>query len=345
LSDLEDPTKGVRSSIAGSASGGKPVASGVASAPGSDELQRLIRQLLNLLKSSPAHLQAVAPAAANRQLVYVHGICRHSHGFSDPWWEAMSPFVPSLQPGTLDGNRHEVLWSDLVVSLRAATALIGGEQAKARDRIVATLKDRLERQIHDTTPQARGLEKPRAVSLAQSLPAVPGLDCINDFTTYLFNESIRSQILGRFQAVVRPLLQSGAQVEIISHSWGTVVAYEALRQMDSDPQLPAGGVLNFFTVGSALSIFEVQQGLLPTSSGGLRPRVVARWVNLNAHGDIVGGRLQDKPFQVDEEFLNLEPVTCGSLLGIVNPTCAHGSYFQPENLAVNRDILGALIES
>ena len=234
----------------------------------------------------------------------------------------MRPFVPSLQPGILDGNRHEVLWSDLVVPLRAAAGQIGGEQAKARDRIVATLKDRLERQMHDITPQARGLEKPRAVTLAQGLPAIPGLDCISDFTTYLFNETVRSQILGRFQAVVRPLLQSGAQVELISHSWGTVVAYEALRQMDTDQRLPAGAVLNFFTVGRALSIFEVQQGLLLTSSGGLRPRVVARWVNLNAHGDIVGGRLQDNPFQVDEEFLNLEPVTCGSFLGIVNPACA-----------------------
>ena len=78
---------------------------------------------------------------------------------------------------------------------------------------------------------------------------------------------------------------------------------------------------------------------------GLRPRVVGRWVNLNAHGDVVGGRLQDNPFHVDAEFLNLEPVSCGSFLGIVNPACAHGSYFVPANLAVNRDIFGQFVES
>src|SRR5262249_17846459 len=154
-----------------------------------------------------------------------------------------------------------------------------------------------------------------------------------------------TSILNRFHEVVRPLLQAGSQVEVISHSWGTVVAYEALRQMDDDPQLPAGAVLNFFTVGSALSIFEVQLNLLPASSDGQRPRVAGRWVNLNAHGDIVGGRLQDNPFQVDAEFLNLDAVTCAAFLGIVNPVCAHGSYFQPENVAVNRDIFGAFIES
>jgi hypothetical protein len=307
----------------------------------------LAQRLLGLLKAAPAAPRASARAEPGvRQLVYVHGICRHDPGFSDPWWAAMNPFVPSLQPGDLDGNRHEVLWSDLVSPLRlVAAAQTGGKQAEVRLRLRAALQDRLERQLHDATAQARGTERPRTVAAARDLPALPGLDCIDDFTTYLVNDEVRQQILGRFQAVVQPLLQAGAQVEVISHSWGTVVAYEALRLLDADSGFSAGAVLNFFTVGSALSIFEVQQGLLPTSSGGQRPRVVGRWVNLNAHGDIVGGRLQDNPFQVDAEFLNLEPVTCGSFLGLVSPACAHGSYFQPDNVAVNRDIFGAFIES
>jgi hypothetical protein len=280
-----------------------------------------------------------------RHLVYVHGICRHSAGFSDPWWAAMSRVVPSLQPGDLDGNRHEVLWSDLVTPLRLAAARVGGDQAKARERIRATLQDRLERQWHDAIPQARGTAAPQPVAAAFGLPAIPGLECIDDFLTYLFNDTVRTSILNRFHGVVRPLLQAGSLVEVISHSWGTVVAYEALRQMDSDSAMPAGAVLNYFTVGSALSIFEVQENLLPTSSDGQRPRVVARWINVNAHGDIVGGRLQDNPFHVDAEFLNLEPITCSELLGIVNPTCAHNSYFQPENVPVNRDIFGRFIET
>jgi hypothetical protein len=305
----------------------------------------LVNQLSALVRSSPAAVRALAAATTVRHLVYVHGICRHSAGFSDPWWAAVSADVPSLQPGDLDGNRHEVLWSDLVTPLRLAAARVGGEQAKVRDRIRATLQDRLERQRHDAIPQARGVARPQAMSAALGLPAIPGLDCIDDFLTYLFNDTVRTSILNRFHAVVRPLLQAGSQVEVISHSWGTVVAYEALRQLDNDPQMPAGAVLNFFTVGSALSIFEVQQNLLPTSSDGQRPRVVIRWINLNAHGDIVGGHLQDSPFQVDSEFLNLDPITCTAFLGIVDPSCAHSSYFQPENVAVNRDIFGSFIES
>jgi hypothetical protein len=330
-------------------SGEDLASAGSALAGGGKDQQQLIlelaNQLLSLLKLAPAGPRALAAQAPGRHLIYVHGICRHSAGFSDPWWAAMSPFVPSLQPGDLNGNRHEVLWSDLVTPLRVLAARVSGEQAQVRDRLRAALQDRLERQLHDATPQARGVELPRMVAAVRDLPAIPGLECIDDFTTYLVNARVRGQILGRFHEVVRPLLQAGLQLEVISHSWGTVVAYEALRQMDGDPQLPTSAVLNFFTVGSALSIFEVRQGLLPTSRDGQRPRVVSRWVNLNAHGDIVGGRLQDNPFQVDAEFLNLEAVTCSSFLGIVNPGCAHGSYFQSENVGVNRDIFGAFVES
>jgi hypothetical protein len=35
------------------------------------------------------------------------------------------------------------------------------------------------------------------------------------------------------------------------------------------------------------------------------------------------------------------PVGCSAL--IPNPTCAHGSYFNPDNEAVNRNIFGRFI--
>jgi len=116
-------------------------------------------------------------------------------------------------------------------------------------------------------------------------------------------------------------------VEIISHSWGTVVAYEALRRMD--PLSPPGWVQNLFTVGSALSIAPVR-ALLESPSGDPRPRpsLVKRWINMNAHGDVVGGPLQGY-FRVDDEFLELAPYGCNAWLP--SPVCAHGSYFQTGN--------------
>ena len=71
--------------------------------------------------------------------------------------------------------------------------------------------------------------------------------------------------------------------------------------------------------------------------------MVRRWVNLNAHGDPIGGPLQGRPYAVDSDFPNLDAFGCPSFLGIVSPGCAHGSYFKEGNLPVNRDIFGHFI--
>ena len=143
----------------------------------------------------------------------------------------------------------------------------------------------------------------------------------------------------RFNALVKPLLEAGALVEIVSHSWGTVVAYEALRGMDDEASLPKNSVHHLFTVGSALSMAPVRRLLIPEAANGRRPRVVQSWVNLDARFDIVGGALSGH-FAVDREYLGLAPVGCRRILGIYipDPACAHSSYFVPENRAVNRDI-------
>src|SRR5439155_26976661 len=73
--------------------------------------------------SLPTHATGLAAAVAtgNRRLIYVHGICRHVARFSDPWWNALHPFVPiAFGPGILGQTRLEVIWSDLVNRSAAA---------------------------------------------------------------------------------------------------------------------------------------------------------------------------------------------------------------------------------
>jgi hypothetical protein len=176
-----------------------------------------------------------------------------------------------------------------------------------------------------------------------ALFSLPGFECINDFTSYLLDDATRQAVLQVFDDVVRPLLADGNQLEIISHSWGSVIAYEGLRRLDPLPEFADGTVLNWFTPGSALSIGPVKQELLPEASDGARPRVVARWVNLNAQYDVVGGPLQGNPYAVDAEYLDLPAVGCPWYFP--NPVCSHESYFRAENLLVNRDIFGQYIES
>ena len=182
------------------------------------------------------------------------------------------------------------------------------------------------------TPAAAREVLARDLSATRGL-SVPGINCIDDFSLYMFNDSIRALVIGRFTSVVSPLLQAGAEIDVLSHSWGTVVAYEGLRELE-DAGLTSPLVRNFFTVGSALSIFAVKLKLRPANRDGRKPAMVRRWINLDAKGDPVGGPLKGQPFEVDEDDLDLPNLGCGFL----DATCAHGSYFKIENVQVNRDI-------
>ncbi|MCP4507330.1 MAG: hypothetical protein GY826_13185 [Fuerstiella sp.] len=166
---------------------------------------------------------------------------------------------------------------------------------------------------------------------------------IDDFVRYMFVESSRQAIIAEFDRVVRPLLAAGTTLHIVSHSWGTVVAYEALRRMDSD--LLPGRVENLFTVGAALSIGAVQSNLFGRVTSDRRPDHVRRVINLSAGGDPVGGAIGDE-FNTYREFLGLEPTGCRTIpfTNIAfNPVCAHSSYFVRSNLEVSRDIFARYI--
>jgi hypothetical protein len=339
-------------------------------APGPDNQRLLIEAYLRLLDAvgaPPLPNQLRPPSAASRavgatHLAYVHGISVHLQGYSDAWWQALHQYTDLFGAGELAADaqdlgrtRHEVIWSDLVNPREA----VRGQQADAealRQRIRDVLDDRHSRQAAQAGRQLRarapGWQQevpPRAVARERGLP--DPIDAFlslgyQDFIIYMVNDGMRQRIIDRFTGVLRPLLASGANVDVISHSWGTVVAYEGLRELESSDSL-SGRVANFFTAGSALSIPPVRSRLREQNKDGRRPAQVDRWINLDAEGDLVGGTLLDM-FAVDVENLNLQPTGCQRTLwghGWYELGCAHGSYFQAQNQAVNRDIFARFINS
>ncbi|MEZ4728840.1 MAG: caspase family protein [Caldilineaceae bacterium] len=317
----------------------------------SDENQRLLIEaylkLLEKLGAAPAPQRA--RAVGNRQLVCVHGISTHVSGYSNTWWAALKPYTTIFGNGDLGGTRHEVLWSNLVNS-RALNASRSLAEQSAEEDAAAILKARIldvleDRQRQQAAPAGR-MPAARAEA-ARGLAEARAQDfSFDDFITYMVNRNVRQQIIDRFTDVVRPLLAAGAEINIISHSWGTVVAYEGLRELEAESNL-SGRVANFFTVGSALSMPPVRGSLRSTNRDGRRPAMVARWINLDAQGDLVGGTLADI-FAVDVEKLELEPVGCTRSLGgwgWYNLQCAHASYFRAENQLVNQQIFAQYINT
>jgi hypothetical protein len=303
-------------------------------------------KLLDTIAGSPSSIAGVAPLRGegdrqtrNRYLVYVHGISRHLTGYSNGWWNALKPHVgQTFGDGALDATRREVLWSDLVnARLLGSNDVDPLEKERLRLQIEAVLNERQQQTIM-TTNQGREID--RSAVQTQTLSRVGGLS-FDDFLTYMLNSSIRQQIIDRFTKVVEPLLRTDSRIDIISHSWGTVVAYEGLRELEQNPAI-RGRVSNFFTVGSALSILPVRTSLRAANQDGRRPSIVDHWVNLDAKGDIVGGMIRDM-FQVNQEFLELTPGSCRRGWLGYDISCAHSSYFQADNVAVNRDLFANFI--
>src|SRR5262249_25868874 len=62
----------------------------------------LQRQALDLLQRILEQRAAAAPgerAVGGRHLVYVHGICPHSKGYSDNWWNVLRQYTNAFGPG------------------------------------------------------------------------------------------------------------------------------------------------------------------------------------------------------------------------------------------------------
>jgi hypothetical protein len=307
------------------------------------ELIQAYRQLLDTVLALETGSKAAVPAGAGeeagarsgeRVLVCVHGISTHRPGWSQGWWTSLAPHVGTTYGrGTLGVDRQEVTWSDLV-----NRSLEG-----SRDAAVAAETERLRREIEAVIEDRRAQE---AGPGAEPPPGARGGGlAIDDFLLYMAVPETRRRILQRFSDVVRPLLASGTTVDVMSHSWGTVVAYEGLRELENAGL--AGQVANWFTIGSALSIGPVQDSLRPQNrpAGGRRapyPALVRNWVNLDARGDLVGGPLRSR-FPVQQDCTELVPVGCPRRVWGYDLGCAHGSYFDAANLAVNRDILAAHI--
>ncbi|MGE3776260.1 MAG: caspase family protein [Pirellulaceae bacterium] len=309
------------------------------------DVLKILLEIRDLLAGRADDRLVGSRATGRRAIVYVHGICRHDASFADPWWQALRPHLAAPLRQELERNRHPVVWSDLVTPERQRSIAADSRQAAAEHELATLLREVLEdRAVRETLtavePQASDCN-PVATRAVQDrvLLDIPGLNCIDDFVKYLLDDSVRRAVQKRFLDVAGPLLRDGVELEVVSHSWGTVVAFEALRTLDGE-QL-AGRVRNWFTVGAALSIVTVQRRLVPAD--GRRPRHVSRWLNLDARGDIVGGPLANA-FQVTQEFLNLDPTTCRTIWSLVEPTCAHSSYFHASNLAVNRGIFAAQIQ-
>lgn len=124
--------------------------------------------------------------------------------------------------------------------------------------------------------------------LIKALPDPRVKAMIQDTLRYFDNiggvaDRVRDIVKTEFQDAA----EQGESMCIVSHSMGTVVAYEALWEMTHEDGAPRDVDL-FLTLGSPLGMNYVQKRLLGLRDGSRRyPAGIRRWVNVSAVGDLV----------------------------------------------------------
>jgi hypothetical protein len=101
-------------------------------------------------------------------------------------------------------------------------------------------------------------------------------------TTYRVQDEIRRRTIS---AIQQARAEPGPLV-VVSHSMGTVIAYDCLKRVEACPEIDA-----LVTVGSPLGLDEIQDKLKPgwTQRHGFPGAVKGRWVNVFDQLDPVAG--------------------------------------------------------
>lgn len=268
------------------------------------------------------------------RIVWIHGIGQEVAGYSKPWEQAFNKYL-----NFPDNDYVEVLWNVVYNTLNEAIApgasmadipLTPQEQlseAEVSKALTTMLLARMSSQAQADAATGEWSELTGAIGTeAAFLPdwILNPNPYIGEFVKYLVSRRIRTAVKERVKQKIRALANNGYSCSIIAHSWGTVVAYESL--LDLEVELPGFQLANLFTLGSPLWLVAP----FLDDHSGRKPHTVRRWVNIHAQGDLIGSWL--KPgFEVDQDY---------AVPNFGNGD-AHGSYFVPGNVQVQQDIVAA----
>lgn len=112
---------------------------------------------------------------------------------------------------------------------------------------------------------------------------------IQETETYFANrDNIACHVRQLQKIPLREAVERGDRVLLIGHSMGSIIAYDALWELDHLENIREC-VDCFLTLGSPLGMNYVQRRLIGHAGQGVRqyPRNIRRWVNISARGDLV----------------------------------------------------------
>ncbi len=109
---------------------------------------------------------------------------------------------------------------------------------------------------------------------------------LKDVGEYYANPSMHKKINHRLKNLL--LAHQQSEIILISHSMGTVIAYEVLRQLGKPEQQPNFLLAHFITLGSPLGLTMVKGNIIDSHKKLRTPSCVKKsWVNFSDPNDLV----------------------------------------------------------
>lgn len=101
-------------------------------------------------------------------------------------------------------------------------------------------------------------------------------------------DGIGTRVRAAIKQTLAPLVAQGAEIMLLGHSLGSVLAYDTLWELSRRDAWRWRCPL-FMTLGSPLGMFYVQRRLLGRRERSARryPDNIARWINISATGDVI----------------------------------------------------------
>lgn len=126
---------------------------------------------------------------------------------------------------------------------------------------------------------------------------------LNQIASYLFASKMYNAIQTRMRDGLNKALGMGSEIVIASHSLGSVVAFDCLRETAAHTN-----VSTFFTLGSPLS--KLRRLTLRTNDLGAIPGNIGEWLNLydttDPMANALGPMFPSRPFRLRDVFVDVE---------------------------------------
>lgn len=108
---------------------------------------------------------------------------------------------------------------------------------------------------------------------------------LKDLHTYYNDKNIRAELRGRFEKAIRDNANAGNRIMVVSHSMGTIIAYDVLRKLGKENH--DFSIEHFVTLGSPLGLSHVKHMIINENHLVRTPSIVKKWSNLADRRDPV----------------------------------------------------------